>query len=104
MAHNITPSGSYDPQDGHFDGNQGSSPSQHHKQRGLVVFLCILLQTVFGVVRPKPFPNTFTRKLWLWIHRTVGDGAIVVAWIQIWEAVSGLESQEQGTYTAMAMV
>lgn len=86
-AHNIG-AGGKGPSDAHFSGTQGSAPSVTHKQRGLCVFICILLQVVLGIVRPKPFPNTFLRRIWLWTHRTVGDGAMVVAWIQIWEAVS----------------
>jgi len=92
------------PADGNFAGTQGNSPGITHKQRGLAVFICILLQVLLGIFRPSPYPNGFVRRFWLFSHRTIGDGAIVIAWIQIWESVSTLVTTEEGTFWALTIV
>jgi len=90
------------PSDAHFSGTAGASPSTTHKQRGLAVFICILLQVVLGFLRPKPYPNNFRRRIWVFTHHTIGDGAIVIAWVQIWESVSILT--DQATLLTMTIV
>ena len=56
---------------------------------------------LLGIFRPLPFPNTFVRRFWLFSHRTIGDGAIVIAWIQIWESVSTLTATEESNPAAL---
>merc|ERR1712060_775035 len=46
-----------------------------------------MFQLIIGVVRPAPYPNTFLRRVWMWAHRVVGDGVLVLAWINLWEAL-----------------
>lgn len=75
------------PNDGHFASEQGAAPTASHKQIGLVVYLCVLMQLVLGVCRPQPYPNGLKRRSWIWAHRAIGDGALVLAWVQIWQAV-----------------
>lgn len=106
LAHQIGPLGAGPAvgDEAHFSGNQGQAPNPTHKQRGFAVFMCILLQVVFGVMRPKAFPNNFVRRFWLYVHRTVGDGAIVLAWLNIWEAVSMYAGTDQSQYTIAAIV
>lgn len=89
MAHHEGPTGQGPaPDDGDFSGVQGSAPSLTHKQRGLVVDICVLLQLILGIARPKPYPNNFLRRVWMWAHRFIGDSAIVVAWVNLWEAIA----------------
>jgi cytochrome b involved in lipid metabolism len=104
-AHEVGPQGIGPlPGDAQFGGTAGSSPSTTHKQRGLVVAICVFMQLVLGIARPRPFPNTFKRRFWLYTHRILGDGAIVIAWIQIWESVSLYAVSEHGTWMAMTIV
>eukprot|EP00746_Dinoflagellata_sp_MGD_P136017 gnl/MRDRNA2_/MRDRNA2_70008_c0_seq1.p1 gnl/MRDRNA2_/MRDRNA2_70008_c0~~gnl/MRDRNA2_/MRDRNA2_70008_c0_seq1.p1 ORF type:complete len:566 (+),score=52.77 gnl/MRDRNA2_/MRDRNA2_70008_c0_seq1:62-1759(+) len=86
-AHEIGVNGE-GPADGNFAGTQGSAPTVTHKQRGFAVFLCVLMQLVLGIFRPAPFPNNLKRRFWLHAHRLIGDGAIVVAWINIYESTA----------------
>jgi hypothetical protein len=86
------------------DNFEGAGPTPTHKQRGLAVFICIALQVIFGLMRPAPYPNDFKRRLWLWCHRVVGDGGIVIAWIQIWESVVFWKNMDEGAYVRMCIV
>jgi hypothetical protein len=89
VAHHEGPTGQGPaPDDGDFSGVQGSAPSLTHKQRGLVVDICVLLQVILGIARPKPYPNDLLRRVWMWAHRFIGDSAIVVAWVNLWEAIA----------------
>jgi len=92
------------PGDDNFWGTQGNSPGATHKQRGLAVFMCVLLQVMFGFFRPAPYPNNFKRRLWLWAHRSIGDGGMVVAWVQIWESVVWWQGTDQAAYVSMTIV
>jgi len=73
--------------DGDFSGVMGSAPTLTHKQRGLFIDICVVMQLILGVVRPQPYPNSFLRRVWMWAHRIIGDGVIVLAWINLWEAL-----------------
>jgi len=75
------------PTDGNFAASQGVAPTKSHKQIGLILYCCVIVQLVLGVCRPLPYPNNLKRRLWIWGHRAIGDSSLVLAAVQIWQGI-----------------
>jgi len=100
-AHQVGPDGQ-GPVDGNFAGTQGASPTRSHKRIGLLLYICVILQAMLGIFRPKPYPNNLKRRLWLWLHRVIGDGSLIMAWVQIWQGIFTVT--EQNAFLSLAIV